>query len=168
MFIRCCTGKHFDAPTGKFNGEHTTPTAISLSLIHIYNAPCQRVGDFLGTESNSEYTVEPTYKPNVTWVNLDEVFPKFITDSMREGIVLMDNKLHGFADNGAVITGPETRSSSPVRIIRDKKTMQSNIKGLYPCGEGAGYAGGIMSAAVDGIKTAEMVVINNGRGKNEQ
>lgn len=133
-----------------------------------YNAPCQRVGDFLGTESNSEYTVEPTYKPNVTWVNLDEVFPKFITDSMREGIVLMDNKLHGFADNGAVITGPETRTSSPVRIIRDKKTMQSNIKGLYPCGEGAGYAGGIMSAAVDGIKTAEMVVINNGRGKNEQ
>lgn len=133
-----------------------------------YNAPCQRVGDFLGTESNSEYTVEPTYKPNVTWVNLDEVFPKFITNSMREGIVLMDNKLHGFADNGAVITGPETRSSSPVRIIRDKKTMQSNIKGLYPCGEGAGYAGGIMSAAVDGIKTAEMVAINNGRGKNEQ
>ena len=133
-----------------------------------YNAPCQRVGDFLGTESNGEYTVEPTYKPNVTWVNLDEVFPKFITNSMREGIVLMDNKLHGFADNGAVITGPETRSSSPVRIIRDKKTMQSNIKGLYPCGEGAGYAGGIMSAAVDGIKTAEMVAINNGRGKNEQ
>lgn len=133
-----------------------------------YNAPCQRVGDFLGTESNSEYTVEPTYKPNVTWVNLDEVFPKFITDSMREGIVLMDNKLHGFADSGAVITGPETRSSSPVRIIRDKKTMQSNIKGLYPCGEGAGYAGGIMSAAVDGIKVAEMVAINNGRSKNEQ
>ena len=133
-----------------------------------YNAPCQRVGDFLGTESNSEYMVEPTYKPNVTWVNLDEVFPKFIADSMREGIVLMDNKLHGFADSGAVITGPETRSSSPVRIIRDKKTMQSNIKGLYPCGEGAGYAGGIMSAAVDGIKTAEMVAINNGRGKNEQ
>lgn len=133
-----------------------------------YNAPCQRVGDFLGAESNSEYTVEPTYKPNVTWVNLDEVFPKFITDSMREGIVLMDNKLHGFADIGAVITGPETRSSSPVRIIRDKKTMQSNIKGLYPCGEGAGYAGGIMSAAVDGIKVAEMVAINNGRGKNEQ
>lgn len=133
-----------------------------------YNAPCQRVGDFLGTESNGEYTVEPTYKPNVTWVNLDEVFPKFITDSMREGIVLMDNKLHGFADSGAVITGPETRSSSPVRIIRDKKTMQSNIKGLYPCGEGAGYAGGIMSAAVDGIKVAEMVAINNGRSKNEQ
>lgn len=133
-----------------------------------YNAPCQRVGDFLGAESNSEYTVEPTYKPNVTWVNLDEVFPKFITDSMREGIVLMDNKLHGFADSGAVITGPETRSSSPVRIIRDKKTMQSNIKGLYPCGEGAGYAGGIMSAAVDGIKIAEMVAINNGRSKNEQ
>ncbi len=117
-----------------------------------YNATCQRVGDFLGTESNSEYTVEPTYKPNVTWVNLDEVFPKFITDSMREGIVLMDNKLHGFADSGAVITGPETRSSSPVRIIRDKKNNAVKHKGLYPCGEGAGYAGGSMSAAVDGIK----------------
>ena len=80
---------------------------------------------------------------------------------MREAILKMDNKLHGFADEGAVITAPETRSSSPVRILRDKKTMQSNIKGLYPCGEGAGYAGGIMSAAVDGIKVAEAIAINN-------
>ncbi len=80
----------------------------------------------------------------------------------------MDNKLHGFADSGAVITGPETRSSSPVRIIRDKENNAVKYKGLYPCGEGAGYAGGIMSAAVDGIKVAEMVAINNGRSKNEQ
>lgn len=133
-----------------------------------YNAPSQRVGDFLGIKWNRTSNIEPTYKPNVTWVNLDEVFPKFITDSMREGIIIMDKKLRGFADGGAVITGPETRSSSPVRIIRDKKTMQSNIKGLYPCGEGAGYAGGIMSAAVDGIKIAEMVAINSSRGENGQ
>ena len=70
----------------------------------------------------------------------------------------MDKKLNGFADGGAVLTAPETRSSSPVRILRDTK-FESNIKGLYPCGEGAGYAGGITSAAVDGIKTAEAIAI---------
>ncbi len=126
-----------------------------------YNAPCQLVGDFLGLCHDTKKHVEPTYRPGVVWTSLDDIFPKFITDSMREAIVKMNNKLHGFADPGAVLTAPETRSSSPVKIIRDKKTMQSNIKGLYPCGEGAGYAGGIMSAAVDGIKTAEMIAINN-------
>ena len=125
-----------------------------------YHAPCQSVGEFLGT-GNHENNVEPSYRPGVTWTSLDRVFPKYITDSMREAIVKMDNKLHGFADNGAVITAPETRSSSPVRILRDKKTLQSNIRGLYPCGEGAGYAGGIMSAAVDGIKVAEAIATNN-------
>jgi len=126
-----------------------------------YNAPCQRVGDFLGIANDGKSDVEPTYKPDVKWVELDEVFPKFITESMRLGIIAMDRKLKGFANPGAVITGPETRSSSPVRIVRDKDTLQSNIKGLYPCGEGAGYAGGITSAAVDGIKVAEMIAINN-------
>lgn len=126
-----------------------------------YNAPCQRVGDFLDNAKGGEGVVEPTYKPGVAWVNLSDLFPDFIVNSMREGIVLMDKKLNGFADKNAVITAPETRSSSPVRIIRDDKTMQSHIKGLYPCGEGAGYAGGIMSAAVDGIKVAEMVAVNN-------
>ena len=126
-----------------------------------YNAPCQLVGDFLGLCHDTKKHVEPTYRPGVVWTSLDDIFPKFVTDSIREAIVKMNNKLHGFADPGAVLTAPETRSSSPVKIIRDKKTMQSNIKGLYPCGEGAGYAGGIMSAAVDGIKTAEMIAINN-------
>lgn len=126
-----------------------------------YSAPCQRVGDFLGLENNGERDVEPSYRPDVTWISMDEIFPEFVTSSMREAIVKMDNKLKGFASPGAVLTAPETRSSSPVRIVRDKKTMQSNIKGLYPCGEGAGYAGGIMSAAVDGIKIAEMIAINN-------
>ncbi len=126
-----------------------------------YDAPCQRVGDFLKIPNDGKNNVEPTYKPDVVWTNFDEIFPRFVTDSMREAIIKMDNKLKGFADSGAVITGPETRSSSPVRLVRDKKFMQSNIKGLYPCGEGAGYAGGIMSAAVDGIKVAERIAVNN-------
>ena len=89
--------------------------------------------------------------------SFNRVLPSEITDSLRLGIVEMAKKLHGFDSYEAILTGVETRSSSPVRIVRDE-TMQSNIKGLYPCGEGAGYAGGIVSAAVDGISAAEMVV----------
>ncbi len=126
-----------------------------------YSAPCQRVGDFLKKKCDAQNTVKPTYKPNVAETDLDMVLPQFVTDSLREAIVKMDGKLYGFADAGAVITAPETRSSSPVRIVRDKDTFQSNIKGVYPCGEGAGYAGGIMSAAVDGIKVAEKIAGNN-------
>ncbi|MBQ2663085.1 MAG: hypothetical protein IJG16_02950, partial [Clostridia bacterium] len=85
--------------------------------------------------------------------------PKYVTDSMREAIILMNKKLRGFSDYDAVLTAPETHSSSPVRILRDNKTLQSEIKGLYPCGEGAGYAGGITSAAVDGIKVAEAIAL---------
>lgn len=121
-----------------------------------YKAPAQRVGDFLGTQK-SEADVEPTYPVGVVWTQIDKVLPKFVSDAIKEGIVALDKKLKGFADGNAIITVPETRSSSPVRILRDE-TMQSNIRGLYPCGEGAGYAGGITSAAVDGIKAAEMVV----------
>ncbi len=122
-----------------------------------YFAPCQTVGDFVFND-NSKPTVKPTYKPGVKYCSLDSVLPAFITTAMREGIVLLDKKLKGFADKGAVLTGPETRSSSPVRIIRNSDTHMSNIEGLYPCGEGAGYAGGIMTAAVDGIKIAEAIM----------
>jgi len=90
----------------------------------------------------------------VKWGSLDACLPGFVTDSMRRALPLLDRKLHGFADPDAVLTGVETRSSSPVRIERDD-ACQSNLRGLYPCGEGAGYAGGIMSAAVDGMKCAE-------------
>lgn len=121
-----------------------------------YSAPAERVGDFLGTGCTSG-GVNPTYKPSVAWTSLDEVLPKFVTDAMREAIVLLDSKLHGFASEDAVLTAPETRSSSPVRIIRDSETLEANISGVYPCGEGAGYAGGITTAAVDGIKTAEAI-----------
>lgn len=121
-----------------------------------YNAPAQRVGSFLGKEE-TDGGILPTYRPGVTWTQLDKVLPEFIIETMREAIVKMDKKLHGFADSNAVLTAPETRSSSPVRIVRNSETLQSEIAGLFPCGEGAGYAGGITSAAVDGVKAAEMV-----------
>lgn len=123
-----------------------------------YKAPAQRVSDFILAKTDQR-EINPTYKPGVTWTNIDEILPDFVIEAMREGIKALDKKLSGFADGNAVITVPETRSSSPVRILRDE-TMQSNIKGLYPCGEGAGYAGGITSAAVDGIKIAESVILN--------
>ncbi len=122
-----------------------------------YFAPRQTVGDFLFGDK-SKPTIEPSYKPGVKHCNLSEILPDFVTEAMSEGIQLMDKKLQGFADKGAVLTAPETRSSSPVRIIRDNITYMSNLCGLYPCGEGAGYAGGIMTAAVDGIKIAEAIM----------
>ncbi len=128
-----------------------------------YKAPAQRVGDFLGIKEKG-IAVDPTYNPGVCWTKLDNIFPDFVTDSLKEGIFAMDKKLRGFADAGAVITAPETRSSSPVRVLRDKETMMSNIIGLYPCGEGAGYAGGITSAAVDGVKVAECIALNGLEG----
>ena len=97
--------------------------------------------------------VKPTYLPGVKMADLHDVLPKFVTDTMEEGLKYFDNKLKGFADNDAILTGVETRSSSPVRILRDENLM-ANIKGIYPCGEGAGYAGGITTSAIDGIKCA--------------
>ncbi len=123
-----------------------------------YRAPAQRVGDFLQKrDSTGPGSVKPSYRPGVRWGSLDGCLPGFVTGSMRQALPLLDKKLHGFADPDAVLTGVETRSSSPVRIERDEG-CQSNIRGLYPCGEGAGYAGGIMSAAVDGIRCAEAVI----------
>lgn len=122
-----------------------------------YLAPAQLVGDFLkGRKSRHGGEVEPSYQPGVTWGSLDNILPPAVVTTMKSAIVEMDKKLHGFAFAEAVLTAPETRSSSPVRIVRDL-TMQSNIKGLYPCGEGAGYAGGITSAAADGLKIAEII-----------
>lgn len=126
-----------------------------------YCAPIQRVGDFLNnTKSAKLGEVIPTYKPGYKFAKANDYLPNYITDAMREGIIAMDRKLHGFAHPDAVITGPETRSSSPVRITRDESLQSITLKGLYPCGEGAGYAGGIISAAVDGIKCAEQILIN--------
>ena len=101
--------------------------------------------------------MEPTYRPGVTWCDLHDVLPERITASIAEALPKLDEKLKGFAAEDAVMTAPETRSSSPVRIIRDD-SRQSSLAGLYPTGEGAGYAGGIMSAAIDGMMTAEAIL----------
>lgn len=127
-----------------------------------YNAPVQRVEDFLTDKTTKEFgKVQPTYMPGVTMANLNEILPDFIAETLKEGIVQLDRKLHGFADDDAILTGVETRSSSPVQITRDKNSLVSTrVEGLYPCGEGAGYAGGIMTAAIDGIKCAIKVLEN--------
>ncbi len=123
-----------------------------------YRAPAQLVGDFLaGKESKKLGSVNPTCPTGVTLTNLDECLPQKVSATMKSAIVEMDKKLNGFNMYDAVLTAPETRSSSSVRILRDE-FCQCNISGVYPCGEGAGYAGGIVSAAVDGIKCAHAVL----------
>jgi hypothetical protein len=123
-----------------------------------YRAPAQLVGDFLKKQvSTAVGNVNPSYRPGVSFTDLSAVLPDFVTETMRRAIVEMDGKLHGFAAADAVLTGVETRSSSPIRIMRDEH-FEANIKGLYPCGEGAGYAGGIVSSAVDGLKTCLAVI----------
>ena len=126
-----------------------------------YIAPAQTLADFLkGKDPDASCTpVDPTYRPGVRYADLTKCLPTFVTDAMREALPRMSSKLKGFDMNSAVMTGVETRSSSPVRIPRDRETMKSiNAQGIYPGGEGAGYAGGIMSAAVDGIKIAEKII----------
>ena len=123
-----------------------------------YHAPAQRVGDFLaGHASTASGRVQPTYRPGVTWCDLHDVLPQRITATLAQALPVFGQKLRGFDDPDAVLTAPETRSSSPVRIVRGED-CQSELRGLYPCGEGAGYAGGILSAAVDGMRCAEAVL----------
>lgn len=163
-----------------------------------YAAPAQTVGDFLSSatsssgqaeggqpggtvaaasearrrtvapEPHSRLVVHPSYPRGVVWCDLRECLPEFICDALAQGLPLLDAKLHGFADPGAVLTGPETRSSSPIRMVRGQNFQARLASDLpdsdeepatrvYPCGEGAGYAGGIMSAAVDGLRVAEAI-----------
>ena len=123
-----------------------------------YNAPVCCVGDFLKNRISSQFgTVHPTYLPGVKFTALDDYLPKVITETLRLGIPAMNKKIAGFATPDAVLTGIESRSSSPVRIVRNESCESVSLHGLYPCGEGAGYAGGITSAAVDGIRCAEFL-----------
>ena len=125
-----------------------------------YYAPVQRVEDFICNRKTIKFgEIKPTYRPGVTKTNLNDILPDFVSKTLKEGIEYFDTKIDGFANPDAILTGVETRSSSPVKIVRDEK-MVSNVKGVYPCGEGAGYAGGIMSAAVDGIKVAIAILEN--------
>ena len=152
-----------------------------------WQAPAQTVGDLLEEKAgNPSKTVKPSYARGVVWCDLREILPEFVVDALVEALPLLDRKLRGFADPGAVMTGVETRSSSPVRIVRDEETLQASQRivkrkvrprdaarghggrpgdvveraniGIYPCGEGPGYAGGIMSAATDGLRVAARVV----------
>jgi len=123
-----------------------------------YMAPAQLTEDFLNdTQSTGFGGVTPTYRPGVVLSELKSCLPGYVVETMKEAIIYFDTKLKGFAQPDGVLTGVETRSSSPVRITRDEN-FTASIEGLYPAGEGAGYAGGIMSSAVDGIRTAEKVM----------
>ena len=101
--------------------------------------------------------MKPSYTPGVKWCDLSELFPAYVTETLRLAIEEMNKRLHGFAHPDAVLTAIETRSSSPIRIVRGED-LQSNVQGVYPCGEGAGYAGGIVSSAVDGLRVAEAIL----------
>lgn len=156
-----------DIRTSDFEGQHPL-AGIELQrkyerLAYIvggenYNAPVQLVGDFLQKkQSQAIGSVIPSYLPGVTPTDLRKCLPSFVSEGIYQALPMLDKKLHGFASHDAVMTAIESRSSSPVRILRNN-SLQCNISGIYPCGEGAGYAGGITSAAVDGIKCAEMII----------
>ena len=123
-----------------------------------YHAPAQLVGDFLDSKaSTGARSVTPTYRPGVSWCDLRDVLPVQISEAIANALPRLDRSLKGFSHPDAILTAPETRSSSPVRILRDE-TRQASVSGIYPTGEGAGYAGGIMSAAIDGIISAEAII----------
>ncbi len=108
-------------------------------------------------EDMDEDLIKTTYLPGVKFVDLHDLFPEFVTKTMEDGIKYFAKKLAGFDKNDAILVAPETRSSSPVRILRDD-TFNASVKGIYPCGEGAGYAGGIMTSCMDGIRVARALV----------
>ena len=122
------------------------------------NIPVQLFRDYLNNTISTDFgSIKPQFKGNYSFVNLNEIFPYYINDSLKEGILAMDNKIKGFASDDAILAGVESRTSSAVRMLRDS-SMVSNIKGIYPAGEGAGYSGGITTSAVDGIKVAEKII----------
>ena len=140
--------RHWEAAAFKAGGEN-------------YHAPAQKVGDFLaGRPSTALGSVIPSYTPGVTMTVLSACVPAYAVEAIREAIPVFDQKIKGYAMEDALLTGVETRTSSPIRIKRDASYESINTSGLYPAGEGAGYAGGILSAAVDGIKAAEAIALS--------
>ena len=124
-----------------------------------YFAPCQRVGDFLrGRRGGLAGKVEPTYRPGVTACDLKEILPEKVSSALCLALPALDRRIKGFAAEDNLLTGVETRSSSPVRVLRGEDYKSLSHPMFYPCGEGCGYAGGIMSAAVDGIKVAMAIL----------
>lgn len=124
-----------------------------------WHAPAQRVGSFLGKQTRAHQSPASSYPLGVAEADLSKCLPAFAIEALQEALPVLDRKLKGFADSGALLTGIEARSSSPVRVVRDTTTLSATrFPGVYPCGEGAGYAGGIMSAAIDGIRIAEAII----------
>ena len=126
-----------------------------------YHAPAQLIGDFLaGKQSATVGDIKPSYTPGVTLTDLSKVVPEYVTKAIREAIPAFERQIKGFAKADGLLTGVETRTSSPICIKRGKNYQSVNIQGLYPAGEGAGYAGGIWSAGIDGIRVAEAVALS--------
>ena len=134
---------------------------LAFKLSGGYNAPVQLSQDFLKNKvSNSFFNVKPSFTGKTVFADLRECLPDFICETLKEGLINFENRMKGFVSSGSVLTGIEMRTSAPVRILRDENYQAVNVEGLYPAGEGAGYAGGIMSAAIDGIKTAHKISLN--------
>jgi uncharacterized FAD-dependent dehydrogenase len=126
-----------------------------------YQAPGQLVGDFLAGRASAQLAdVEPSYQPGVKLGDLQEALPAYAIEALREALPVFGRKLKGFDMPGAVLTGVETRTSSPLKITRGEDYQSLNVRGLYPAGEGASYAGGILSAGVDGIRVGEALALN--------
>ena len=131
---------------------------LAYEISSSYKAPCQLYGDLIANkDSSNSKSINPSYLPGVTFTNLRKCLPEFVIDTLIRGIPLMDKKIKGFANFDALLIAPETRSSSPIRILRDE-TYQTNIKGIFPCGEGSGYSSGITTSALDGIRVAYKVL----------
>jgi uncharacterized FAD-dependent dehydrogenase len=153
-----------DYPGGPLAGIDLQRQLESLAFVlggGNYDAPAQLVGDFLaGRPSTAFGSVLPSYRPGVRLGALDASLPAYAIAALREALPAFDQQIRGFAMADAVLTGVETRTSSPIRITRGKDYQSLNTRGLYPAGEGAGYAGGILSAGIDGIKVAEAVALS--------
>ena len=147
-----------DFGSGVFDGMNFQKNIEKLAYEYTgsYAAPAQKLGDFISDVKTTLFDgIKPTYAPRTEYANINRILPDRICDALKNGIMNIDKKMNGFALSSAVLTAPETRSSSPVRIVRDNISCEAfGVSGLYPCGEGAGYAGGIMSAAADGIRCA--------------
>ena len=130
---------------------------LAYEISKDYRAPCQRFIDLVNNKVAEPGKIKPSYKPGVVSANLRECLPDFVIDTLIEGIPLMDKKIKGFANDDALLIAPETRSSSPLRIVRDD-TYQTNIKGVFPAGEGSGYSSGITTSALDGIRVAQKII----------
>ena len=149
----------YEGPLGGVRWQQEIEKAAFIAGGSNYFAPAQRVGDFLaGKPSTEAGLVKPTYRPGVTWCDLHRVLPAKITDALKEALPQLEGNLKRYSHADAVLTAPETRSSSPVRILRGEDKQSATLQGLYPAGEGAGYAGGIMSAAIDGMLCAEALI----------